>query len=326
MSDLRINSEIELDNRLAVDWLEYWLDRPECNRTANDSIYLAACRTELRSVCRMPASPLPLVCRQRLACYVPPAATPDYWARSAARFPGALRDATYSPGNIAGNAMGALSSLDALYHSLPPTWHVKVQGGQWELYDANKNARKHAFGKSGKAKYPPRMMLRLKDAKIPEIPKNAFTRQGTMRISAPNARTVAQALQITEMNKFKPISQSAFDKLYARRFLTGNAVGAALAFGPTAYLDVRNAGGVSAIWNDRNARDRFILDSAKNQSTNAVGFGVSILAGAALVAVGVTSAPVLLVAGVLVGIASQTGFVTFGGDEWVQDQVKGLMR
>ncbi len=324
------NSTIEIGNELALTWVDYWARQPECNGQTHSAIFLTGCRQDLRMVCGLPPSAPPR------ASYLPlPGSSGKSVAAKPAqhspfntvldRMPDAFMNSVSSPGNLAGNAMGGMLALDAMYHSLPTGFFVRVQGGEWELFDANKSARSKAFGKKGKARFPPRMMIRARNVSVPQLPPGAVMRGNQLRVPAVGAKTVAEALRISRVNQFQPISDKAYRALAGRRLAAGTPVGAALAFGPTLYMDVNAAGGLGRIYNDSEARRQFALASAKNQSTNAVGLAAGVAVGAALVAGGVASAPVLLVAGLVGGVLAQTGFVSFGGDEWAQDVMRDLL-
>jgi hypothetical protein len=333
MSLRQTDVTIEIPENLALNWIDHWASLPECNRNIQNSIFLASCRQDLRMACGLAVTPPPTACYAPILNYCSVYAPGNLSIQPRGfldpvlpRVSDAFRDSLISRGNIAGNLLGGLVALDALAHSLPANFHVGLQGGQWELYDVNKTNRNNAWGKREKARYPAKMALRLNGANLPSLPAGATSRNGQVRILTPNATTVAGAMRIAGVNRFQPISDRAYKALIGRRVLTGGTIGAALSFGPTLAIDLHSAGGMGRVATNQQSRDQFLVVSAKSQSTNAVGFGAGIAVGAALVAVGVASAPVLIVAGLVAGIAAQTGFVSFGGDVWAQGVMQDMLR
>jgi hypothetical protein len=234
------HATIDIDNDLAIAWMDQLMTSPACNQRSFDSLYLAHCRMGLQQSCGRTLTPLPSVCVQSLAqinqCSArggmmapglfnaplssrgPTAPPADGWSR----LPASLQDALMSPTNAGGNIAGALLGLDAMYLSLPPDWHVRLNGGSWQLVDANKSARNHAFAKAGKAKYPPRMQLRIPRDKLRMVPPGATVRNGLVRVPVPGAGKgvpLSEALQLSGMNKVKPISEKAYRALAGRRLL-----------------------------------------------------------------------------------------------------------
>ena len=328
-----LNTDLDVDDQLATQLLDGMLASQSMIRSPNDFIFLAACRNDLRQTCGLNPAPLPPQCASHMRMLgISPAPMSSNAAKAgmspldaaSARFPDSFADAMSSPTNVAGNLVGAGLALESLYHSLPPTWRVSLAGAEWELYDANKTARKHAFGKKGKAKFPPRMVLRARNAPLTVPPPNAKLRGTELRIPAHGAKTVSEALKLSRMDRLQPITMQAFEKLKSYR-LAGRALGPALAFGPSAIADVHSSGLLDDATN-RGNWERFAIASAKSQSSNAVGFGASVIAGAALVGVGVTAAPVVLVVGLVVGIGAQAGFTAFGLDDRARDLIQDLVR
>jgi hypothetical protein len=192
--------------------------------------------------------------------------------------PDELWNALFAPTNVGGTASQGALLLDSLLHSIPMTWRVKLQGGSWELYDANSSARRHAFGKTAKLKYPPRMKLRVHGARLSWLPPGVRASGGATRIPTPNAKSVSDAIRIAEARTMKLIPKVAHSALPFRGILGGNAIGSLLTFGPQAYVDARESGVLADPSNKRNL-DKFVVASAKNQSANAFGMLTSIAAG-----------------------------------------------
>lgn len=323
MPSTLLSADLELDEPLAVSWIDAVLDGQSLACSLDEGRHLYECRqsllehrSDLAAVCRptlrhldalaMPAAPgAPGAAGARGAPAPAPAAgLPSLGA--------AIGDATISPANVWGTAVGSALAADALYHSLPAAWRVQMSGGRFELYDANASARRKAFGKAGKAKYPPRMMLRVEGAKMTWV-NDAFAphpRTGVQRAPV-SGRSMRAALQLTRANRMVAIGHEQWSRLRFRGAASGNLAGAALALGPQAYLDARDAGLLDGGRTDEEWR-RFVHLSARNQSTNLVGFAAGAAVTAGLAAVTVAGAPVILVVGLLVGVGAQAGWAMFG--------------
>lgn len=235
-----------------------------------------------------------------------------------------LWNAAFAPTNLLGTLSNSAQMLDALYHSLPATWHVKLQSGQWELYDANKTARTHAFGKAGKARYPVRMILRAKGAKLSWMSAFRTTEKGAVA-TVVGAKTLPQAIRAAEGGTLKLISSVAYSTLPLRGALGSTGIGLAITIGPQLFVDASSAG----LFNrpaDKSAWQDFALKSANSQSGNVAGM----VGGAAAVALGigvlaVTSAPVLILVGLAGGLAGQAMFNAFGLNDDAENAARWLL-
>ena len=123
------------------------------------------------------------------------------------------------------------------------------------------------------------------------------------------------------------LADARVQSVHLLRSASGRFGGGALAFGPSAALDLYN----SASWTDGglsvNGRGLAVC-CAKSQSSNLVGFGVGMAAGAGAVALGVVAAvgwPVVLV-GLGAGLVAQVGWGYFGADEAVARQAEKALR
>ena len=338
-------TEIHLDDHLAMGWMEQMLSQPRGIPNLADFVSIAACNNNLRECHGLDLLPFgthlhahaqqlceraPTMPMNRLIDY------PGLFAAQAKATPArehptlkeAFLDAALSPTNILANSAGVAHWLDSLYQSRPATSVIPMQ--EWELVDANKSARKHARGAKAKAKYPPRMVLRAK-GKLPDhmLPDFGSTEKiskfhgGKTRIQVPGAKTVSQALELKGLNKMKPISSKAYEMLKGRAGLMKFG-GPALAFGPSAFVDVKNT-----VWKDgvnKESMKNLAVASAKSQSSNAVGFVAGIVGAALITAIGFTAAPVVLVGGLIIGVGAQTGFGYFMLDDSVADIVAGALR
>ena len=121
---------------------------------------------------------------------------------------------------------------------------------------------------------------------------------------------------------------AAADARWARYagWATGKAGAGVLTFAPTLALDTYNSVQfeLDATGNWRAAgfgSHKFLVDSAKSQSGNALGLGASVAVGAGLAAIGVVGAPVIVI-GLLAGLAVQVVWNTSGGADWAARQAQ----
>jgi hypothetical protein len=234
-----------------------------------------------------------------------------------------LQDAAWSPGSAAGTVVSGIQLLDALVHSLPPSLHVRLQGGTWELYDANKTPRKHAFGNRGKAKFPVRMQLRARGARMPWLTTFRSTPKG-MVIPVPDAKALPPALKLAGAQQMKWVNDAAWKKLPLRGVLGSSAVGAAISFGPQLYFDAQDAhlfkdATSKAAWED------FALRTAKSLPTNVAGLVGGLVLGAAVVAIGAASAPAIIIVTFGGGVLGAALFNLFGLDDKTQEAARWLL-
>jgi hypothetical protein len=240
-----------------------------------------------------------------------------------------LAAAAFAPTNLLGTISASAQLLDSVYHSLPATWHVRLQGGTWELYDANKTARTHAFGKHGKARYPVRMVLRARAARMNWLASFRSTPKG-MVASIPAGSSFPRAMKLTGANTFKPISKAVYSALPVRGIIGSNAVGLAITMGPQAIVDAHAAGLFSDPSNSNRWKD-FAISSAKNQSGNlagvAAGFaaGGFVLAGALILGTAGVAAPIMILAGLAGGIGGQAAFNAWGWNEKAEEAARSLL-
>lgn len=234
--------------------------------------------------------------------------------------------------NIPGNLIGLGMGIESLYLSLPLAWRVQLQGGKWELYDANAMARKSAFGKAAKIRLAPRMALRLRGVRMTWLIPGSHITSGAFRLPATGGKTAAEILKVSGATSMTMIPESTYKALKWRGALGGNAIGFALTVGPQVLYDAYNAGVFTEPTNKEKWKD-FAIDEAENQSANLAGFAAGVLAGTALtvgvtlvVGAGVTvAAPVAILVGLGAGILGQTTFNAFGFSERAKEYVSGLL-
>jgi hypothetical protein len=233
-----------------------------------------------------------------------------------------LWNAAFAPTNLMGTLASSAQMLDSLYHSLPATMHVHLQGGTWELYDANKSARRHAFGKYDKAKFPVRMQLRARGAKMSWLTAFRSTPKG-MVAAVPGATSVPQALKLAAASRLKLISNAAYGALPLRGVLGSNAVGLAISMGPQAFVDAR-ASGLFSDPTNKSAWKEFAAVSAGSQSGNLAGVVGGLVVGGALVLAASTfgvgiAAPVVILAAFAGAVGGQATFNAWGLNEKAEE-------
>ena len=344
-----LTGEFELDPELALSWVDGLLANPSADVSVLEYVDLIGWRRGLASTVQRSAKgaipPLPTrgrmlldaACRQATsmnpdwaAGASPASARPGYAAQPGAkppaleRLPHELWEALFGVTNLPGTVSQTGLLIDSLLHSLPLTWRVKLQGGTFELYDANASARRHAFGKDAKLKYPPRMKLRVRGAKLSWLPPKSHVSGGAIRIPTPQAKSVNDAVRIARANMMKLVPQTAFSSLPFRGLLGSNAFGIALTLVPQAIKDASDTGlfsnpTSSSAWKD------FAVESARSQSANLAGVAVGLGVGAA-VAVSVTSAPLLILIGIAAGAGGQAMFNALGYSGEVADWAKQLLK
>jgi hypothetical protein len=341
-----LTGEFELNPELALSWVDGLLTNPPTDVSALEYVDLIGWRRGLASTVRrgpQTATP-PMPTRGRMlldsACRQATSINPDwanvgsgspragYAAQPGAKptaiekLPHELWEAIFGLTNLPGTVSQTGLLVDSLLHSLPLAWRVKVQGGTFELYDANSSARRHAFGKDAKLKYPPRMKLRVRGAKLSWLPPKSHVSGGIARIPTPRAKNVSDAIRIARANMMKLVPQTAFSSLPLRGFLGSNAFGIALTIGPQAIKDASDTG-VLANPTSAGAWKDFAVASARSQSANVAGvlFGLGVGAAAAIL---VTSAPALILIGMAAGATGQALFNAVGASENVADATKAL--
>lgn len=354
MAEVSLTYDFALDPRLAMAWLTELIARPVVEISPAEYVGMLACYLDLRAAC-------PDVPRERLPAQVPArgralimsamreasqrnpkwmdvtvpggehaSATKSRPAEAWEKFPEELWKAFFEWTNIMGTIAQTLMLLESLVRSVPVSWIAKLQGGKWELVDANASARRHAFGKAAKAAYKPRMILRARGVRLPWAVAGASFRNGATRIPVPNAATLKEGLKIARASSMRWVSKAAYSALPARGLLGGNAVGAALSLLPQLGKDIYQSGILDDPSSKENWRN-FAVGEAEGQSGNVAGIAGGMALGAVAVWLGVTAAPALIVVGLIGGAVSQAGFNALGlnedaasGMKWLLDEVAKL--
>jgi hypothetical protein len=246
-TDAFLTGEFDLHPALAVRWIDALLLYPPTTLSVHEYVDLIGWRWGLGAATGQAASAIspPLSTRGRFllegACREA-SARDQNWANSAGapssagyaanpskaveRLPQEIWDAVFGRTNPPGTIAQTGLLVDTLLQSLPLSWRVKMQGGTWEIYDANSSARRHA-GKDAKLKYPPRMKLRVRGARLGWLQSGARKSGGAVRIPTPGAKTVGDAVRIARANVMKLVPQTAYSSLPFRGWLGGSAVGMA---------------------------------------------------------------------------------------------------
>jgi hypothetical protein len=248
------------------------------------------------------------------------------------RFIEQLWESVFGGTNLAGNLAAVALLLDSLYLSLPLVWRVQMQGGKWELYDANAIARKNAFGKAARARLSPRMAIRLRGVRMTWLIPGSYIKNGVFRLPASGAKNVAEILKVSGAKTMKMIPEKTYSALKWRGAAGGNAVGFALTVLPQVAYDAYTAG----LFTDPSSKEKwkdFAIEQADSQSANLAGFAAGV-AGTALLTVGVglvmgagvtVGAPVAILVGLAAGIAGQTSFNAFGLNSHAKEYVSNLL-
>jgi hypothetical protein len=355
-NSVRLNVEFDVEPVLALAWIDSLLAAPpmELALAADDLVELLVTRNELvRWGCGIPVrqrDPLLHVIalrslerrfrqiarerrdqlqeiaaaeRAQLAPALEPTLPPFL-----ERLSDELSQATFAGTNLAANISTAALFLDASYQSLPIGVRVRLQGGQWELYDRNSTARRNSRGKLAKLRYPPRMALRARGVNLHWLTARLETLQargGGLRIDVPGAKTLHGARRLARLNALQMIPKAAYGALPLRGVLGGNAVGLVLTIGPQAFVDAR-AANLFETPGDRAAWERFAIASARNQSGNAAGIVASVGLALLFTAVtGVVAAPVLIAVGLGAGVLGQATFNAAGFDEKAEAAARALL-
>jgi hypothetical protein len=262
--------------------------------------------------------------------YPPPPTAP---AGTAARFWEELPGVAYGAGNIAGNvtasAAGALQGLgertgrQAMAQGVAAILNRQVQrvrlSPNLELYNA------------AQGRQAPRVRLRVRGLPMTRVQSMVPSSGGVVTQWRVNGAGTAASLRVQGMSAQQVRNtavMAAENRLpWALRATTGRIGGGVLAFVPSALID---AGG--AIQTDVSGQlsfngHKFLVSSAKSQSGNAVGFGVSavVIAVAAGGTAAVVSAPVILVA-LGLGLTAQLVWNGFGMDKVAADAAAAALK
>lgn len=329
-TEVLLTYEFALEPQLALAWVTELIVRPLVEITPSGYVFLLGCYRDLAAACpgstaERPPAQLPARGRALLQSAIREATqrNRDWIEISGAasfvsriktawdRLPDEIWQALTASSNLPGTISQILLLLDALYQSLPLTWVVKVQGGTWELYDANALARKHAFGKAAKRALKPRMSIRARGVRMPWLMPGARTANGAVRMAAPGARTVAEGVRIARAGVMKWVPKTAWSSLPGRGVLSGNAIGMALTLVPQAIADASDSGLLDKP-TDTEAWNKFAIAEAKGQSGNLFGVVGGMVAGAVIVAAGVTCAPAVIIVSLAGGALAQAGFNALG--------------
>lgn len=347
--EVTITCEFELDPALALTWITELLYAPVPEITPSGYVGLLCARRDLAGLCAGTPTfrrPKPLPAKGGILLRAAMQEARQYnanWMQAATpagvtapksfgdRFLEQLFDSVFGITNRLGNGLSTYLFLDSLYLSLPLAWRVQLQGGKWELYDANAIARRNAFGKAARVRLAPRMAIRLRGVRMTWMIPGAHITNGAFRLPAGGGKSVADILKVSGATSMKMIPANTYGALKWRGALGGNVVGFALTVGPQAAYDAYNAGLLSDPTNKEKWKD-FAIEEAGSQSANLAGFATGLAAGAALsvgvalvVGAGATvGAPVAILVGLAAGIAGQTGFNAFGLNERAKEFVSGL--
>ena len=174
------------------------------------------------------------------------------------------------------------------------------------------------------------MVLRARNVRLPWKIPGAWVSGGAARIAAPGASTVQQGLKIARASSMRWISKAAHSALPVRGALGSNLVGAALSLVPQAIADANESGLLDNAQDSKNW-SKFAVAEARGQSGNIAGIAGGIVIGAVAVWLGASTAPALILVGLLGGALSQAGFNALGlnedaaaGMKWVLDKVAKL--
>ena len=162
-----LHGEFDLDLALALAFVDGLLLNPPANVTVSEFVDLMAWRRGLSeaapganrgSTPGFPVRARTLVenaCRQATQSNANWATGPGSNPGAASRpgiekLPEEIWNALFAWTNVGGTISQSVLLLDSLVQSIPLSWRVKLQGGTWELYDANASARR--LRQSGQAK------------------------------------------------------------------------------------------------------------------------------------------------------------------------------
>ena len=301
------DGKFDVSDELAYAWLRLFITNAG-SLPREDAGYYAVCATDLRQSCE--AGPAP-------------AASGKFMSELG----NTLGAPTNLPGNLVGGATTAWSAVTAgraltvaeaetLRNAVAAGHKTSLKlanGGTAELYDANAAARRAAKGNAGRAKYPPKMRIRLKGVPAANIGSAIPIKGGLPRIDA----TQGAFKKLTQKVSVDDWARGSAKGLPLRKLVTGNAIGFTLAVGPQAYSD----------WNASDGDWRkFAVASAGSQPGNVAGFAASVLVVAGVGTVVVLSAPVAIGLALVAGVVAQTGFNAAGGGDFVQSKVEELLK
>ncbi len=232
----------------------------------------------------------------------------NYQPGEEAGFGGVFKDAIFGSSNISGNLNQARGGLEAFMSSHKfQEAEKKIKSGKFNGVRLNENMTLYNANKSGKGS--PRLRLRVRGLDVKVI---------TPLLDPQMLKTNPHAVRIYKRGGFS-----------VRADVIKNQGGLSGITGRSAMLNTRMAGGIltfapsTAIDLYRNFNDgqldgrQFVIDQAKHQSGNLVGWGVGAFVGCGLAIMGFAGAPVILtvlVAGALaqaswnyLGLADRSG-------------------
>ena len=257
-----------------------------------------------------PARPSPPAGPSALESYLaptPPAAEPLTAQRLAEEVPGAV----YGPGNVLANSTAALSgALRGLDERVLTTGLregiEKIRSGQASRVRLSPMLELYNTAKPGKR---PVVRLRVRGLPVTVVQQSIPALGGPQNQWRPNPSQNASTLPTRNMTAQQMRNAAILGAEHAQpawlRWTQGRVGGGVLAFAPSAALDLYNATQVDLQSREFNFNGRqFLVDSARSQSGNAVGFAGGLLAVAIFGGV-VAGAPLVLVglaAGVLVQV------------------------
>jgi hypothetical protein len=256
--------------------------------------------------------------------------------RSVERFAEEVPGAAYGPGNLAANvaaaSAGALQSLgerrgaqamrDGVIAILERRAQRVTLAPGLELYN------------SAEPRQRPRVRLRARGLPIATVRAMVPGSGGPVTQWRVNGAGNTASLRVRGMTS-QQLRQTAIlagsERLPGSlRWASGPVGGGVLTFGPTAVLDFYSAIEVDLQTGQRSFNHHsFLVNQARNQSGNAVGFGAGmVVTGVALVAGGAAaaaSAPVLIIA-FGVGLVAQVVWNAAGGADWAEGQARAGLR
>lgn len=215
-----------------------------------------------------------------------------------------LSSAAIGPGNILSTTNEVRKAAEAGLSSRSfEKASQKITTGKAQSVKINNHMTLYNANKSGKG--PPRIRMRITG--LPTKVVSPAVNPGDLRMYRNGAFSVRVGT-VKSMTGVTAMTSKA-------RFLNLKGVGGILTFAPSAAIDLHNN------FNDGSFNGRqFVIDQAKHQSGNLVGWGV----GALIIFVGGTAAPVLIVS-LIAGVALQALWNYSGAADWLGRQAENII-
>ena len=202
--------------------------------------------------------------------------------------------ATVGPGNVLGNAnafRGAANAAvrDSVDKAIQSARQA-ILSGEASAIKINANMTLYNANKSGKRL--PRPRLRITGLRV-QVVAPAFGEE--LRMLKTGGMTVAMRKAALENAKKLGALAAGAHWTGKAAFLSGKVGGGVLTFAPSAAIDIYNSVNRDLAGNIRWDHRRFLIDSAKSQSGNAIGAVFGTVVGGIAIAAGVSAAPVILI-------------------------------